>query len=105
MLIIPEGISFRFNSTLTDETGEGIDLTGYSSVVIKAKPPTIAAISLAATIDQISPAMIHADITPAQLVGVGDWKAWAVATYSDGRVVKSNGLAFRVVAEGTTVAP
>jgi hypothetical protein len=104
MLIIPEGVSFRFNSTLSDD-GTGIDLTGVDTVVINLKPPGSAAvIPLTATIDQVSPAIIHADATPLQLTGVGDWHAWAKATYLDGRVVKTYGLAFRIVAEGTTVA-
>lgn len=104
MLIIPAGISFRFNSTLAACDGTPVDLTGASSVQVKLKPPTGTTVVKTATVDNAAAGQLHADAVPADLATVGDWNAWAVATWADGRVVKSHGLAFRVVAEGTAVS-
>jgi hypothetical protein len=102
MLIIPAGISFRFNSTLSACDGTPVPLTGAASVVVKIRTGTTTT-SLTATVDNASAGILHADATPSDLATVGDYNAWAVATWGDGRVVKSHGLAFRVVAEGTVV--
>lgn len=104
MLIIPAGISFRFNSTLADCDGTPVDLTGASAVEVKLKPRTGTTVVKTATVDNATAGQLHVDAVPADLATVGDWAAWAVATWADGRVVKSNGLAFRVVAEGTVIS-
>lgn len=103
MLIITQGISFRFNCTLAAIDGTPVPLGGAQSVVVKIKAPGVAAVSLTAVVDDAAAGVLHADATPAQLATVGDWSAWAVATWADGRVVKSHGLRFQVVAEGTAV--
>jgi hypothetical protein len=105
MLIIPEGVSFRFRAELKDCTGAAIPLTGYDTAVVKVKRPSPAAVlTLAATVDDAAGGLLHADATSAEMVGAGDWAAWAVITWSSGKVVKTHGAALRVVAEGTIVA-
>jgi hypothetical protein len=104
MLILPEGATFRFKFALTDCDGAAIPLTGYQTAVVKAKRPApAAALTLTATITDEAAGTGYADATAAQMVGVGDWAAWAVVSWADGRVVKSHGVAFRVVTEGTPV--
>lgn len=109
MLIIPKGVSFRFYSTLEDLAGNPVPLADVQSVVIKLKPPTGAVwegpdLNLTATVEDADAGKIYADATAGHFVVLGDWSAWAVATWADGRVVKSYGLKFRVVEEGTPVS-
>jgi hypothetical protein len=104
MLILPEGATFRFKFDLKDCDGAAIPLTGYQTAVVKAKRPSPAAqLVLTATVTSEAYGTGYADAAATDMVGVGDWSAWAVVTWADGRVVKSHGVAFRVVAEGTPV--
>ncbi len=103
MLIIPSGISFRFNCELANCQGEPVPLTGATSVVVRIKTGSTTT-TLTATVDNAANGQLHADAAPTDLTTVGDYAAWAVATWADGRVVKSSGLQFRVVAEGTPIS-
>jgi hypothetical protein len=79
-------------------------MTDADTVHIKLKPPGSAAvIALTATIVNAAAGEIYADANSSQIATVGDWAAWGVATWLDGRVVKTYGTKFRVVEEGTSV--
>lgn len=105
MLIVPVGISLRLNAELRTPEGQPVSLQGYDTAVIKLRPPAPAtAISLSAVIDDAASGKLHADATPAQLATVGEWAAWAVVTWPDGRVAKTYGTWLRVVAEGAVVS-
>lgn len=103
MLIIPQGVTFRFNSTLQDADGSPVDLSTAQAVQVKLRPPSGNVVTLTATVDNAAAGKLHADASAAQLATVGTWAAWAVATWADGRVVKSYGLPFVVAAEGAGV--
>ena len=91
------GQSLRVSAVL------GVDLSGGSAVV-KYKPPSTTAGSIAATIDDAASGAIHADIPAATLSAAGEWTLWASATLSSGDVVKTYAQPLRVVAEGVVVA-
>ena len=103
MLTLPEGSSFRFRFTMTDNLGGATDLTGYSTAQVKLRKPDLTVVAINAVIDSAIDGSGHVDVPAATLTGQGHWVAWAVVTWADGRVVKSHGVGFTVVAEGTEV--
>lgn len=102
MTRIIEGSSLRINATLVDDNGTAINLTGASSIVIHVVRFGGTELELSATVVSATAGTCYADLTTAQVVGVGQWKAWAEAVISTGETCKTLAHTFLVVSEGTT---
>jgi len=97
-------VNFAFGDKQPDGTFIPIDISGYTSCLLKFKPPSPGVASqVIATVDNALTGSGHGNISAATFSVAGDWSFMAEAILASGEVVKTYGTIVRVLAEFVVV--